>query len=558
MNQSEWDKLKENEEKYQSIFAYSTNAIFIIDEFERINRVNPATTNITGFSEHTLLSMKMIELVHENSISIAKDEMNKVWNGQSTTIDIELNHRLLEEVIVNVSIVPLSKNGDVNGAIFIAQNITEETKTKRIAYEDEVTRLPNRRYLIEILTNILTKAKVADEKFAVMFIDLDRFKLVNDALGHLCGNRTLRLIAERLRSCLNEADVLTRVGGDEFIVIIPKLTSITQAKERANRLLERIRCPLIIDGYEFTITGSIGIAVFPDSGEDVESLINSADAAMYRAKSNGSDDCEVYKREMRFQLNERFHIENDLRRALERGEISLYYQPQFDAKSHKYCGEEVLVRWHHPEEGLISPAKFISIAEESGLINTIGEWVLREACFQKKKWIDNGFPKVPISVNLSTRQFLKQSFVENVSDILQASILPPHLLELEVTESITIDNHRTSESLKQLQALGIKISLDDFGTGYSSLQYISQLPIQELKIDQSFVRNIGEGKHSEGIVAMIINLAHFLKISVIAEGVETKEQLDYLVELDCDKVQGYYFSKPLSVEEFERFINKWL
>ncbi|MFC0469376.1 EAL domain-containing protein [Halalkalibacter kiskunsagensis] len=557
MNQSEWDKLEESEMKYQAVFTYNANAIFILDQFGKITEVNPATLTITGFSSHFLLNKKITEIVHQNSIKSVQAGMTKVWNGHSVTIDIELNHHHLKEVIVHVTMVPLKIGEIVNGAIIFAQNITEDFKTKRIALEDELTGLPNRRYLIETLESAITEAKRANEKLAVMLIDLDRFKLVNDAIGSLFGDRALRLIAERLKSSLNEQEVVTRVGGDEFVILIPQLKSEMEAKSKASRLLERLKKPLIIEEYEFTLTGSIGISIFPNNGEDCETIIKSADAAIYRAKSNGSDSFELYKREMRFQLNEKFQIENDLRKALERGEFSLYFQPQFDARSQRYCGEEVLVRWNHPDEGLISPGKFISIAEETGLINTIGEWVLREACFQKKKWIDNGFPAVPVSVNLSTKQFLKRSIVEIVSDILQASELPPHLLELEVTESITIDIQRTSDSLKRLQSLGVQISLDDFGTGYSSLQYVSQLPIQELKIDQSFVRNIGNGKHNEGIISMIINLAHFLKISVIAEGVETKEQLDYLVGLKCDKVQGYYFSKPLSVVDFERLINNW-
>ncbi|GAE26323.1 diguanylate cyclase/phosphodiesterase [Halalkalibacter wakoensis JCM 9140] len=291
------------------------------------------------------------------------------------------------------------------------------------------------------------------------------------------------------------------------------------------------------------------------NAKNVEALIKAADVALYQAKLIGSDTYNLYKHEMRLDIHEKFHIENDLRRALEKNEFSLLFQPQYHIATNQYCGEEVLVRWDHPLEGLISPDRFITIAEETGLITSIGKWVLQQACLQKKIWIEKGLPEVPISVNLSLRQFLQQSIVEMVAEVLEESELPPHLLKIEVTESVMIDLDRTSTVVKQLLALGVKISLDDFGTGYSSLQYINQLPVHELKIDQTFVAGIGKGKQAEEIISMIIQLAHSLSISVVAEGVETKEQLLYLTQNNCHKIQGYYYSKPLTGNDFELFMN---
>ncbi len=475
-------------------------------------------------------------------------------SGQRVTVSMQFNYAVPNHPIVNVSVIPIQENDKVHEVIGIIEDITDQLKVSQLAMEDELTGLPNRRYLMEKLTASLASTTVRKEKLAVLFIDLDRFKLVNDTLGHYLGDQALKLVALRLRDALPDSAIITRVGGDEFVVLLPELENVNEAKQTAEKLLEEIRYPLLIDEYEFTLTGSIGIAIFPECAKDAESLIKSADAALYRAKADGGDANKLFQSEMRFLLHEKFYVENDLRRALERGEFSLYFQPQFDLKTNQYCGEEVLVRWNHPTEGLISPVKFLTVAEETGLIVSIGEWVLREACYQKKKLVNMGFPQVPMSVNLSLRQFLHRDIVKQVEGALHDSCLAPRLLELEVTESVTIDIDRTVNILNRLLALGVKISLDDFGTGYSSLQYVSQLPIQELKIDQSFVRNIGQGKQSEGIISMIINLAHYLEISVIAEGVETEQQLMFLQKQNCNKVQGYYYTKPLCMSDYQKYL----
>ncbi|WP_035667965.1 diguanylate cyclase domain-containing protein, partial [Halalkalibacter akibai] len=446
MSQGERELLK-SEQKFNSLFFHSSNAVFVLDQFSKIKEVNPFASFVTGVHYNELLNMNFADLFSPKDYRRLEQNIEKALSGNVSTLEVTLRNQQYNDQQLNLSIVPVLLE-KVEEIIVIAD--CSNVNANKIAMEDELTGLPNRRFLMMKLAKAVIQANELNEKLAVMFIDLDRFKLVNDTLGHLLGDRALTLVATRLKMALAEKDLLARVGGDEFIVLISNLQSLKQAKDTADQLLEKIRDPILIDGYEFTLTASIGIAIFPESGTEVETLIKSADAAMYRAKSNGSDARELFKREMRYHFYEKFHVENDLRRALDRGEFSLYFQPQFNVKTNDYCGEEVLVRWFHPTEGLVSPSKFLSIAEETGLIVAIGEWVLREACLQKMKLLDLGYPQVPMSVNLSLRQFLQQNIVDTVQKVLEVSKLPPHLLEIEVTESVTIDIDRTIDVLNRL------------------------------------------------------------------------------------------------------------
>jgi diguanylate cyclase (GGDEF)-like protein/PAS domain S-box-containing protein len=553
MNRADIEKrLKKGEEQYNSLFFHSSDAIFVLNRSAYIKKVNPSASTLTGSRDVDLLKKNFKTMIKATTDNHLEECFERALKGVSSTLEVEFIHDYTHKQKV-ISLIPIQVDLIVEEILIIA-----EMKNK-IATIDELTGLPNRKFLMTKLSTALLQASKHNEKLAVIFIDLDRFKLLNDALGHRLGDRALQMIAARVEQILHGSSAtLARVGGDEFVVLIRHLHSLEQASETAGRLLEKIREPLIIEGYEFTLTASIGISIYPDSGVEADTLIKSADAALYRAKANGSDVCELFNKEMRYQLYEKFYVENDLRRALARGEFALFFQPQFHLETNRYCGEEVLVRWFHPFEGVVSPVKFLSIAEETGLIVSIGKWVLREACVQKMELIQMGLPEVPMSVNLSLRQFLQKNIVEMVKEILDESKLPPYLLELEVTESVTIDIDRTIDVLKRLLKLGVRISLDDFGTGYSSLQYVSQLPIEELKIDQSFVQNIGKGKQSEGIISMIINLAKYLDLSVIAEGVETKEQLLFLRKQRCDKVQGYIYSKPLNLQEYKLYLSEFL
>ncbi|MCM3759804.1 EAL domain-containing protein [Alkalihalobacillus oceani] len=547
-------KLHDSEQQYRSLFRYTTNAIFIIDRLGRFTEVNPVASRLTGFNETELLSMGVYDVLGESQRSIFALFMKAALNGEVSCFQTELLNRRQEKVFALMTIVPRQMDGSPQGVIGIVQDVTKHVQTKKkikqMSKEDALTGLPNRQYVAEQLEGLLRQ----QEQLAVMFIDLDRFKFVNDTLGHFLGDLALKELAARLKANLFAPNILARMGGDEFVAILPGQAEKKDIVRIARQLLRHIRQPLLINGYEFTLTGSIGISLFPEHGRSGEGLIKAADVAMFRAKTKSSDSYQFYESDMRSYFYERFYVENDLRRALDKGELSLYFQPKFDVNTRTICGEEVLVRWKHPEEGFISPEKFITIAEETGLIVPIGKWVLKEACQQKKSWIDQGYPPIAMSVNLSLRQFLQKDIVDTVKEVLRETQLPPHLLEVEITESVTIDFERTLEVLHQLRALGINISLDDFGTGYSSLQYVAQMPIHALKIDQSFIRNLGKGKNSEAVIAMIINLAHFLKIAVIAEGVESEEQLAYLKEQGCDTVQGYLHSKPLSASDYQTFL----
>lgn len=533
--------LTEEKNYIAALLDYHPDAIFIIDVNGKYLLKNIALSKILAAESEDVFS-----LVSKQQKSTLQESIEKISKKQCEKIDITL---------------PLKKEGDLKRFLLFPFEIKDKVigvygilsspiQNGNIDV-DPLTGLPNRRLLIETLEKAIQYSMEARKKLAILFIDIDRFKIINNTLGHVYGDRALVAITNRLKSCLDEDAMLARMGGDEFIILLPDIENLQKVKEVATNILAQISKPLEIDDYEFTLTSSIGISFYPDNGNDAEGLIKCADAAMFRAKGHGIEKFQVYTSEMSIGTYEWFRVENDLRKALKRNEFELYFQPQFHTETKEICGMEVLVRWRHPKYGVLSPAKFIAIAEETGLIVPLGEWVLKTACTQVKQWFEKGFPQVPLSVNLSLRQFMQKNIVFTIRTIMEETNFPPHLLDLEITESVTIDIGRTMMILEKLKELGVKISLDDFGTGYSSLQYLSELPIDELKIDQSFVQNLGVNNNSQGIIKMIINLGKLLNVKIIAEGVETEEQFLSLKEYGCDTVQGYYFSKPLSKKEYE-------
>ncbi len=552
--------LRYQENQNQVLFELNPNIVIFIDRNGSITRCNPVTEDVTGLSKELLRTKTLFDIIDEEHIEKAAQAIMYVLEGAVETVEIAFINQKRESTINYLTFIPSMIDNKVEEIVCIGRDITKKRKAQeqaeKIANEDVLTSLPNRRLFIHTLEASLHELEREKRKAAVLFLDIDRFKIINDTLGHLLGDRALIEIANRLRDCIRNGDLLARMGGDEFMVLLPHITSYTEITHVSQRIIERMNEPLDIDGYEFTLTASIGISVFPDSGKDAVSLIKCADTAMYRAKAQGANNFVIFNSEMNKEFQEWFRVENDLRKALERDEFELYFQPQYNTKSRVISGVEVLVRWKHPVLGIISPGKFITIAEETGLIVEIGEWVLDQACKQMKSWLDKGFPKIPISVNLSLRQFMQKNIVQSIERILKETGLPPEFLDLEITESVTIDLLRTMNILKRLKELGVKISLDDFGTGYSSLQYLSKFPIDELKIDQVFVKSIGTNNNDNAIITMIINLGHLLNLEVIAEGVESKEQLDYLTLQGCDKVQGYYYCKPLTAKQFEETVKQ--
>ncbi|MBZ2207234.1 EAL domain-containing protein [Massilia sp. R798] len=438
----------------------------------------------------------------------------------------------------------------------VARSASEQ-RIHHIAQHDVLTGLPSRSLLQDRLGLAISDSERSGHPLWVMLIDLDRFKYVNDSMGHKAGDVLLMTIAARLRSAINDNDTVARLSGDEFVVIMSQQGGQRLGPMLVQQLMDSVAQPVLLGTKEYSVTCSIGVAVFPSAGALADSLIEHADIAMYSAKKLGRNNFQFYTPAMNDEAQERVRIESALRKALERDEFVLHYQPQVDLASGKIIGMEALIRWQHPELGMVPPMRFISVAEDTGLIVPIGAWVMRTACLQNRAWHDAGLGPLRVAVNLSARQFASSDLLDNISAVLDESGLDPHCLEIELTESLFMSDVTLAvELLHNMKALGVNLSIDDFGTGYSSLSYLSRFPIDVLKIDRSFVTNITRDANDAALVASIINLAHNLKLAVIAEGVETEEQLDYLRRHGCDEMQGYYISRPLPADQFERFLRQ--
>jgi diguanylate cyclase (GGDEF)-like protein len=441
----------------------------------------------------------------------------------------------------------------------LVQNIEQrkraEDRIRHLAYHDALTDLPNRAQLEDHLAKALAQARRKGCMLALLYLDLDRFKHVNDAVGHSLGDHVLQSVAERLTSIVRGADTVARVGGDEFTILLPEISCAQDAVDVAERILTDLRQPVMVDHREFHATTSMGIAFYPDDAEEADTLLRNADIAMYRAKEKGRDNHQLYTAAMNARIAERFAVENDLRRALERQEFVVYYQPQVDISSQQIVGVEALVRWQHPSRGLMLPADFIPVAEESGLIVPLGEWVLRTACAQVKAWQEAGLPAIRLAVNLSGRQFQQRDLAEMVDRALKETSLEPRYLQLEITETVVMhDMDFTIATLGNLKAMGVQIAIDDFGCGHSSLNYLKRLPIDHVKIDRSFVRDLATDPSDAAIVGSVVAMTHELNLKVVAEGVETEEQLAFLKDRRCDVVQGFLFSKPMPTDVVETMI----
>ncbi len=450
----------------------------------------------------------------------------------------------------------------------IERKRTEED-TYRMAYYDILTNLPNRFLFNDRLTQAIALAERHNRLVAVLFFDLDNFKRVNDTFGHYMGDQLLKNIAERLTLCMRRGDyfarqgpddsidTVARLGGDEFIIILSEIKQAEDAAKVAQRILGALSKEFILNTYEIFISASIGIAIYPDDGKDVESLLKNADAAMYHAKSEGKNNYQYYRQSMNASALERLTIENRLRKALERKDFVLHYQPQLDISSGKIVGLEALIRWNQSDNTIVPPGEFIPIAEETGLIIPISDWILHTACMQSKEWHASLFPDVPVSVNISSQQFQQKNFVKTVKRVLEDTGTRPRDIILEITESTIMHNTDiVFSTLYELSKIGIRLSIDDFGTGYSSLSYLKRFPIYAIKIDRSFVKEINTSADDAAISRAIISMAHSLKLRVVAEGVETKHQLSFLRSQGCDEVQGYLFSRPLPLEEILKLLTR--
>ena len=427
-----------------------------------------------------------------------------------------------------------------------------EVHVRELAYNDSLTGLPNRTMFIDSMKKLIDKVRPRHEMLAVMFLDLDRFKYVNDSLGHNVGDMLLKAVAERIVSCVRSADTVARLGGDEFTLVLDGIEDRNVVANIAEKICRKVGEPYSFLGKDIYVTASIGISMHPQDGDNIEVLMKRADTAMFRAKEHGGSYL-FYEKEMEAIVTNKVEIEQDLRQSLERDELEVYYQPKLDLKTSRVYGMEALVRWNHPERGQVAPGDFVPLAEETGLISEVGLWVLISSCVQVQTWIDKGYQPMPVSVNLSGRQLENSDIIAQVAHVLARTGLRPELLELELTESILMKRPEEVISiLQQLKAMGVKLSIDDFGTGYSSLNYLRKFPIDLLKIDRAFVRDITNNKEDRLIVQSVIALAKSLDLKVLAEGVETREQEDVLRKEGCDYVQGFYIGRPIKSEDFEK------
>lgn len=543
----------EQEQLAQKVFDYSPTGIIITDDAHRIISINPAVTEMTGHESYELLGQSVFGLISLHAEMAPEDlkqhiASRKIWsseltatkkNGQDFTADIRLSQ------------VTGATTEDPAHYIWMLIDISErkqlEERMRHIAQHDALTGLPNRLALLVRLAQLLPESRRHQWKIAIMFIDLDRFKIINDTLGHQIGDELLREVACRLSNAIRETDYVARLGGDEFVIILPGINAPADAAAIANKIIWKLSTSINADGHELHTSPSIGISIFPDDGPDADTIMRNADMAMYQAKAAGRNNYQFFTDEMNQATANRLDLEHKLRHALNRNEFSLCYQPQFAADGSRPTGVEALIRWHHPTDGLIPPDRFIPIAEETELIVGIGEWVLRNACREMKSWQDKGLSPIRIAVNVSTRQLRRRDFCNTVAGALAESGLPAEYLELEITESSVMENPEESiEILQQIQRMGVTLAIDDFGTGYSSLAYLKRFPIDHLKIDRSFVTDIETDLNDRAIALGTIALAHSLGLNVIAEGVETSDQLELLRSNGCDEVQGYFFSKPLN------------
>jgi len=467
----------------------------------------------------------------------------------------------VESAIEDSSAPIHDRHGRVTGAVMVFHDVSAaRTLTLKLAYiaqHDSLTGLPNRSLFNDRLTQAIAVAQRHHTALALFYLDLDRFKLINDSLGHLVGDRLLQSVAMRLGECVRATDTVSRLGGDEFVILLSEVTHEQDAAVCADKLLQAIRMPYVLDDHELHVTASIGIVVHPGDGTEVEALLQNADSAMYEAKKHGRNNYQFYRSDLNSSASERQALESGLRHAIERQELELYYQPIVSLSTGAIAGVEALVRWHHPTFGFLLPERFISIAEESGLIVPIGRWVLGEACRQTKAWQDAGFPRLRLAVNISAVELRSKEFAAGVGTILAQTGFDPRHLELELTETFLMqDSESTALVLGAIKELGVQLALDDFGTGYSSLSYMRRFPIDTLKVDRSFVRDLTMDASDASVVSAVINMGKSLHMRVVAEGVEALDQLVFLKEHGCSEAQGYHFSQPLRAGDFADWMRR--
>ncbi|MBI4767879.1 MAG: EAL domain-containing protein [Deltaproteobacteria bacterium] len=560
------ETIRQSEERYRTIIEEMEEWYFETDLEGHITFFNEVFAHILGYSKEVLTGLNFRSFVKEEETDSIYKLFNQVFTTGQPSRNFPYEFVRPDGTITSAefSIFPKRDGaGRIIGFRGVGHDITErknaEARVQYLATHDALTDLPNRLMFSQLLNHTLQSSRRFKREFAVFFIDLDRFKVINDSLGHEAGDQLLREIAKTFKRVLRDIDVIARLGGDEFVILIEEVKDRLHVALIAQRILSAALKPMVIMDQECRITASIGISLYPRDGQDEQTLMKNADIAMYLAKEEGKNNYQFFSQKMKAHSFERLSLETNLRQALERREFSLHYQPQLDFKTGVITGVEALLRWQNPELGNVPPMRLIPVAEETGLIVPIGQWVLKTACSQNVSWQSQGLPEICVAVNLSVRQIMDDSLLRDIRAILRESGLKPHLLELEITESMLMKNpERVIKILNEIKKLGVRLAIDDFGTGYSSLSQLKRFPIDTIKVDRSFIRDVSQNSEDQGITEAIIAMGKTLSLTVIAEGVETEEQEAFLRSRACDEMQGYYFSKPTPPDQFAELLRTYV
>ena len=563
----EHDLFKEKQQAQVTLESIG-DGVITTDMNSNVAYLNPIAEKMTGWKNQDAVGRPILEvfrILNESSRKLAPNPVDVVLeHGQVCGI---ANHTVLisksgEEFAIEDSAAPIiSENKEMIGVVLVFHDVSSTKRmAERMSYlaeHDFLTDLPNRLLLTDRITQALSIAKRKNSRVAILYLDIDHFKKVNDTLGHEVGDQLLMALSHKLKTCLRDMDTISRQGGDEFVVLLTEFDSPSTPANIANKLLEETSAAVQVGLHELNVSASIGIAMYPEDGTSPDALMRNADAAMYYAKSLGRNNYQFFTRQLSEKIAEQVELENSLFKAFNQHEFKLVYQPKVSLKTGEIVGAEALIRWHHPEKGLVSPDVFIPIAEDTGLIRLIGKWVLEEACKQNKRWQNKGLTAIPVAINVSPSELKRTNYLHQVSVALMHSGLDAQFLELEVTETVAIDsNEENIKDLFTLREMGVRLSIDDFGTGYSSLSYLKRLPVNNVKIDKSFVRDIKTDMNDAAIITAIIKMSHSLNFNVIAEGVETIEQLEFLKECGCDEIQGFYISRPLYPDDFAALLKE--
>lgn len=572
--------LTDSERLHRYIVDNSPDIVYMLDESGHFTFVNETITRFLGYSRHDLIGKHYSLLIHDDDLEIARYIFNERRTGARSTHNAEIrlrsNNAISSARYFDTHVLPVELNstGIYNrhhpagkhgflGTYGVARDVTHRKQSEELinyqAHHDLLTGLPNRALFNDRLHQAIAHARRVDALLAVMFLDLDRFKIINDSLGHAVGDLLLKSVTQRLGGCLRDEDTLCRFGGDEFTLLLPEVRSRTDVSVVARKVLDEMAAPFVIDGHELYVTTSIGIAVYPDAGDNQESLCQKADIAMYYVKANGKDGFQFFNEDMNREFTSRVTLEKELRLALDESQFQMYFQPKISSENGQIVGMESLIRWYHPLRGLVLPGEFIPLAEDTNLIVPLGNWALQATCREMARWSAAGAHEVPVSVNVSAKQLEQADFVRFVLDTLDQHGIRGDRIELEITENTIVHNKKNViQKLLALSRNGIRIAIDDFGMGYSSLSYLQQFPIHTLKIDRNFVNDIHSEQHEACIVNAIVALGKGLELHLVAEGVETRIQLDYLRQLGCTEVQGHLFSDAQPADQIARLLGNGL